>query len=112
MSKVLFSKFCNCLKTKKTIAILPYTNIYLKVLILLFREGLIRGFYFEYVLNKKYIIILLKHKICSFFTLNLTCNFENNFNLSLFIFTTNCGILVNVKQKKRSYNKNFYLNVL
>lgn len=111
MSKLLFSKFCNYLKTNKITVILNYTNIYLKILFLLFQEGLIRGFYFEYLFNVKYIVILIKQVFYSCFTLNLNHNCKNNYSLRLLIFTTNCGIIIN-KKKHHLFNKCFYINVL
>lgn len=110
MTTFLFSKFCNCLKTNKTIAILIYTNLYYKILFLLFQEGLIRGFYFDYVFNTKYIIILLKYNTYPYLILNL--NSENNLNLKLLICTTNCGIVINSQQKQNPLNKSFFIHIL
>lgn len=110
MTIFLFSKFCNCIKTNKTIAILIYTNLYFKLLFILFQEGLIRGFYFGYVFNTKYIIILLKYNISSYLKLNL--NYKSSFNLRLLICTTNCGIVINSQQKRNPLNKSFFINIL
>ena len=95
-------KFFNLLKNNNnTLAFLEYKNKYLDILFILVHQGLLRGFYFEYVLSKKYIVVLFKYKIDIQFDFLKVFNAKKiNKNFRLSLWTTNCGILINLNKKK------------
>lgn len=110
MSKFSLSKFYNCLKIKKVLSFLKYENKYVNILFILIHEGLLRGFYFEYILKRKYIVMLLKYNVCSLFDFNKISRIKKiDRSFKLYLWTTNCGIMIN---SNKSVNNNLLLTVL
>lgn len=98
MTKILLSNFYSSLKVKRIISILKYNNNYIDILFILIHQGILRGFYFEYFFEKKYIMLLFKHNYIINLTIKLNKkHMQRNFNI--FIWRTNFGILVNIKRK-------------
>jgi hypothetical protein len=69
---------------KKVVGFSLYKNDFVTFLYKLFHKGFMRGFYFDYILNKKYIIFFVKGN----FSLNSNFNFvfskiKNKFKLLL-----------------------------
>lgn len=92
-------------KNNKTIGIILYSNLAIKYVYTLYQESLIRGFYFDFIDNKKQIVVLFRHNINfssyikkkqsgSCYIKYLTLKTYSNV-FSCMHLHTNCGLLTN-----------------
>lgn len=104
------NNFKNKNKINQAIGIFLYSNIITTFVYILYKEGIIRGFYYDFLCNKKYLIILFKHNFNSFSYIKkkykhycylkygLLKRYDNSFNF--FFLSTNKGLISNIAAVK------------